>query len=106
VLREGLIALLRQLGPDTVVLEAGDAETALRLVEEQRDLDVVILDLVMPGMNASLPNYRSCRAAMASGERSRPPAGGLRTVLRRAVNLRCCGFDPFLVAAGRAGGLF
>lgn len=63
VLREGLIALLRQLGPDTVVLEAGDAETALRLVAEERDLDVVILDLVMPGMNglSALPDFGRCR---------------------------------------------
>jgi DNA-binding NarL/FixJ family response regulator len=63
VLREGLVALLRQLGPDAVVLEAGDAQTALRLVDEQRDLDVVILDLVMPGMNglSALPEFGRSR---------------------------------------------
>lgn len=63
VLREGLVALLRQLGPDAVVLQAGDAHTALRVVEEQRDLDVVILDLVMPGMNglSALPEFGRSR---------------------------------------------
>ncbi|WP_072368968.1 response regulator transcription factor [Hyphomicrobium sp. NDB2Meth4] len=63
VLREGLVALLRQLGPDAVVLEAGDAQAALRLVEEQQDLDVVILDLVMPGMNglSALPEFGRSR---------------------------------------------
>lgn len=50
VLRDGLAALLRNLGPDTVVLQAGGAEGALRLVDEHTDLDVVILDLLMPGM--------------------------------------------------------
>lgn len=63
VLREGLVALLRQLGPDTVVLEAGDAQAALRLVEEQSDLDVVILDLVLPGLNglSALPEFGRSR---------------------------------------------
>ncbi len=50
VLREGLVALLRHLGPDTEILEAGDAPAALRLVEEHSDLDIVVLDLLMPGM--------------------------------------------------------
>jgi DNA-binding NarL/FixJ family response regulator len=50
VLRDGLAALLRNLGTETVVLQAGDAEGALRLVDENTDLDVVILDLLMPGM--------------------------------------------------------
>lgn len=50
VLREGLAALLRNLGPDTVTLQAGEAEAALRLVDENPDLDVVILDLMLPGM--------------------------------------------------------
>lgn len=50
VLREGLIALLRHLGPDTEILEAGDASAAIQLVKEHADLDVVVLDLLMPGM--------------------------------------------------------
>lgn len=50
VLREGLVALLRHLGPDTVILQAGDAPEALRLIDDHADLDVVVLDLLMPGM--------------------------------------------------------
>lgn len=50
VLREGLAALLRNLGPDTSILQAGEAEEALRLAEVHSDLDVVILDLMLPGM--------------------------------------------------------
>ena len=51
VLREGLTALLKQMGPDTIVLEAGDAAQGLELVAQQTDIDVVILDIAMPGMN-------------------------------------------------------
>src|SRR5580704_6420511 len=51
VLRAGLVALLRQAGPDTDVLQACDAGEALRLVEDHADLDAVVLDLMMPGMD-------------------------------------------------------
>ena len=50
VLREGLAALLRQMGPETVILQASDAAEGLRLIEAAADLDLVVLDLVMPGM--------------------------------------------------------
>ena len=51
VLREGLAALLRQAGPDTDVLQACDASEGLALVEVHVDLDAVVLDLMMPGMD-------------------------------------------------------
>lgn len=50
VLREGLAALLRQTGPDTVILQAGTALEAMALVGQHQDIDVLVLDLVMPGM--------------------------------------------------------
>jgi len=107
VLREGLVALLRQLGPDAVVLEAGDAQTALRLVEEQQDLDVVILDLVMPGMNglSALPEFgrsrpdlpvivlssseepRDARKALAQGALGYVPKSASQHTLISAIKL-------------------
>src|SRR6185312_842025 len=51
VLREGLAALLRQAGPETEVLLASDAADGLALVERHADLDAVVLDLMMPGMD-------------------------------------------------------
>jgi DNA-binding NarL/FixJ family response regulator len=51
VLREGLAALLRQAGPDAEVLQARNAPEGLILVENNSDLDVVVLDLMMPGMD-------------------------------------------------------
>ena len=50
VMREGLAALLRQGDTDTCVLQAHDAEAAFDLLEANPDLDVVILDLILPGL--------------------------------------------------------
>src|SRR5260221_3007926 len=49
-LRDGLAALLMQIGPDTTVLQARDASEGIALVDSHLDLDVIILDLAMPGM--------------------------------------------------------
>lgn len=51
ILREGLTALLHQLGPETEVLTAADGATALEIAGQRDDLDAVILDLAMPGMD-------------------------------------------------------
>jgi two-component system nitrate/nitrite response regulator NarL len=50
VLRAGLAAPLRQVVPDTEIHEAGSGIEALKVAEGVPDLDVVVLDLVMPGM--------------------------------------------------------
>src|ERR1700749_4336640 len=51
VLREGPAALLKQAGPDAEVLQARDAAEGLALIEAHADLDAVVLDLMMPGMD-------------------------------------------------------
>jgi two-component system, NarL family, nitrate/nitrite response regulator NarL len=51
VLRGGLSALLQQIEKDVVVLQAGSAEEGLALVAQHPDLDIVILDIAMPGMD-------------------------------------------------------
>ena len=50
VVREGLVALLQQGRPDTVVVEAHDSAAGLAMAENHLDLDVVLLDLALPGM--------------------------------------------------------
>jgi two-component system nitrate/nitrite response regulator NarL len=50
VLREGLAALLKQISPDTEVLVAADSQEGLRTVETHTDIDLALLDLMMPGM--------------------------------------------------------
>ncbi len=53
LLRDGLAALLRQLGPETEVVSAADGGEALELVEAHADLDAAILDLAMPDMDGA-----------------------------------------------------
>src|SRR5581483_5687966 len=50
IVRAGIIALLKQENPDTVVIEAADGEQALAVAEANSDLDAVLLDLQMPGL--------------------------------------------------------
>jgi two-component system nitrate/nitrite response regulator NarL len=51
VVREGVAALLQQARAGVQVVRAGDGEEALALVRRDPDLDAVLLDLVLPGMD-------------------------------------------------------
>src|SRR5580692_920560 len=48
VVRDGLAALLRQLGPEVTVLLAEGGSQGLGLADGHPDLDLVVLDLAMP----------------------------------------------------------
>ena len=50
VVREGVAAVLRQLGPGTEVLQAHDGPSGLALADAHADLEMVLLDLVLPGV--------------------------------------------------------
>lgn len=50
MLRDGLAAVLQQADPQTSVLQARDANEGLALADDNADLDLVILDLQLPGM--------------------------------------------------------
>jgi two-component system, NarL family, nitrate/nitrite response regulator NarL len=50
ILREGVKALLHQIARDSMVLQAGSCAQALAIIELNRDLDIVLLDLALPGM--------------------------------------------------------
>jgi DNA-binding NarL/FixJ family response regulator len=107
VLRDGLAALLAQAGPDTAVLQARDAQEGLALVESHPDLDLIILDLAMPGMKglqaltefgrkrpdlpvivlSSSEDPRDVRQALASGALGYVPKSASQQVLLSAVRL-------------------
>jgi DNA-binding NarL/FixJ family response regulator len=51
LVREGVKHVLLTMGSDVEVLEAGSAEEALQVIEDNADLDLVLLDVGLPGMN-------------------------------------------------------
>ncbi len=106
-LRDGLAALLMQVGPDTTVLQARDASEGIALVDDHLDLDVIILDLAMPGMEglhalsefgrkrpdlpvivlSSSEDPRDVRRALASGALGYVPKSASQHVLLSAIRL-------------------
>jgi two-component system, NarL family, nitrate/nitrite response regulator NarL len=107
VLRDGLASLLRQAGPDTVIVEAPDAHEGILLAERQTDLDLVILDLTMPGMPgfealselgrkrpdlpvivlSSSEDPKDVRKALSSGALGYVPKSASQHVLLSAIRL-------------------
>jgi DNA-binding NarL/FixJ family response regulator len=51
MVREGLLLILRRLGPNVVQYEAHDAESALLLLETEKEFDLILLDIMLPGTN-------------------------------------------------------
>lgn len=66
IVREGLAAMLRQVGPETVVLQASDGAEGLCMAELHPDLDAVFLDLQMPGVSgmSAVPEFGRRRPAL------------------------------------------
>ena len=59
--RAGLGMVLRELGEDTQLLQAGSLTDAIQCAEAASDLDLALLDLNMPAMNgiAGLQQFRA-----------------------------------------------
>jgi DNA-binding NarL/FixJ family response regulator len=51
MVREGVTALLRQAFPDGAILQAGDITAAIALARDHEDLELAVLDLMMPGLS-------------------------------------------------------
>jgi len=51
LVREGLVATLRRLDGEVDVFQAGDAESAMRFLTDVAELDLILIDLMLPGMN-------------------------------------------------------
>lgn len=58
--REALLYILDQLCTNLVVLEAANIEEATRLIEHTRNLDLILLDLDLPGIDglSAMPGLR------------------------------------------------
>ncbi len=93
MVRQGIAALLTQADPSTVVLEAADSAEGLALAVEHGDLDVIFLDLALPGMGGM--------AAIVEFGRSRPDvpvivltASDDPQKVRQAFELGALGYVP------------
>ncbi len=51
LVREGMAQTLSRLGADWCVIEAPDAAHALTLLDDGADIDLVLTDIMLPGMN-------------------------------------------------------
>jgi two-component system nitrate/nitrite response regulator NarL len=93
ILREGLVALLRQFEQGADVLQASDTAEGLRLVEAHPDLDAVFLDLNMPdqgGMDALPVLAKRCpQLPVIVLSSSEDPSD-----VRRALKSGACGYVP------------
>jgi two-component system nitrate/nitrite response regulator NarL len=128
IYRKGLIALLDQMEPDAALLQANDAAEALALIAENDDLDVVILDLVIPGMDglraiaefgkirpelpviilSSSENPADVRAALANGALGYVPKSAAEHTLLAAIRVVFNGdiyVPPFVLLHAKFGHL-
>lgn len=107
VLRDGLTALLQHANPGTTVLQARNASEGLSLADGCADLDVILLDLEMPGMKglealsefgrkrpdvpvivlSSSEDARDVRQSLASGALGYVPKSASQQVLLSAIRL-------------------
>lgn len=51
LVREGLLQTLRGLEPETTIIGAENADEALQVLESGADFDMILLDLMLPGLN-------------------------------------------------------
>ena len=93
LIREALQGILKELRPDTTVLEAANCNQAMRLAEEHADLEVILLDLNLPdgdGFNL-LAELRELYPAVSIVVLS---ATNDRDTVMRALDLGAVGFIP------------
>jgi len=93
LVREGLARLLGQLEEGVEVFESADFESALNVLEEQGEFDLVLLDLALPGIDgfAGLDILRKRYPAMPVTVVS---AFDDTPTVTRVLNLGASGFIP------------
>ena len=91
--REAIGHVLRELEEKVVLIEAGTAEEAIGMVRHYQDLDLILLDLNMPGMGglSSLPKLLELAPTAPVVVVSGSAAG---VDVRSAINAGAAGFIP------------
>ena len=124
MVREGLAVLLRQAQTGISIFLAGECEEGLKIAEAHRDLDAVILDLMMPDMSgvaalrefakrcpevpvivlSSSEDPQDVRRAIGSGALGYVPKTASPQTLIAALNFVLAGnvyVPPLLIGEGR-----
>jgi DNA-binding NarL/FixJ family response regulator len=93
LIRDAMHGVLRDLAPDAAVVEAADGEQALKLVGDDSDIELVLLDLTLPDHDGLdlLAKLRKTRPALAVVVLS---AQNDRSNVVRALELGAQGFIP------------
>ena len=93
LVREGLARLLTQVEPETEVRECADFETALDILDEEGDCDLLLLDLALPGIDGFVGldilrrRYPAMPVVVVSAFDDVP-------TITRVINLGASGFIP------------
>jgi DNA-binding NarL/FixJ family response regulator len=93
LVREGLVRLLGQLEQGATVLDSPDFETALNLLDNEGDFDLIFLDLALPGVDGFTGldilrrRYPATPVAVVSAFDDPP-------TVARVMNLGASGFIP------------
>src|SRR5687767_12420871 len=93
LIREALTRVLTSIAPEAVVLEAVEPRLALDLIEREPDLDLVLLDLALPGMHGmtALQSMREKHPAISVVVVS---ASADRESVQQALDHGAMGFIP------------
>lgn len=93
LVREGMVRLLSQIEADVSVIEAGDFEAALNTLDNEGEVDLVLLDLGLPGIDGFSGldilrrRYPAMPVAVVSAFDDTP-------TVTRVMNLGASGFIP------------
>ena len=93
IARAALTQLLQGLGHKLNVLEAADFNEALGIVEDNPDLDLILIDLVMPGMDG-FDGLRALRDMAPGVPLIVVSVSEEREDILQAVNLGALGYIP------------
>jgi len=91
--REGLVHILSSLEADVTIHQAANYDSALEVMDQHADLDMVLLDLKMPGLDGyslletAAISYPDLPIAVLSASRDRKD-------MQRAIDLSAVGFVP------------
>ena len=93
IVRAALVTALARLGPDVDFLEAQDAATTLALINANPDLDLLLMDLSMPGMQG-MEMVRAIRASAPTLPVAVVSAEEDCAVMVSLLAIGVCGFIP------------